>query len=86
MDEVRQLQISLGQVIRDRRKRLGYSQESFADVAGVHKNYMGSVERGERNVSLRNLQLIAKALRLPLTMLIALAEAESVTNELDRET
>jgi transcriptional regulator with XRE-family HTH domain len=84
MDEVRQLQVSLGQVIRDRRKRMGHSQESFADAAGVHKNYMGSVERGERNVSLRNLKLIAKALGLPLTMLIALAEADTLGDESDR--
>lgn len=55
---------------------MGYSQESFADVVGVHRTYMGSVERGERNLSLRNLERIALALGIPLSTLLALAEAD----------
>ena len=71
-----ELQLSLGRVIRERRSRMGYSQESFADVVGVHRTYMGSVERGERNLSLRNLERIAHSLGIPLSTLLALAEAD----------
>lgn len=69
------MQIALGKAIREQRKRLGYSQESFADEIGIHRTYMGAVERGERNVSLKNLMRIAKTLGVPLSSLIAEAEA-----------
>ncbi len=48
-------QKQLGEVIRDKRKALGYSQEDFASECGVHRTYMGAVERGERNISLMNI-------------------------------
>lgn len=66
--------LSLGRVIRDRRAKLGYSQESFAHEVGVHRTYMGSVERGERNVSLDNLVRIANALETRLSVLVAAGE------------
>ena len=71
----KQMQVRLGRVIRELRSRLGYSQESFADVVGLHRTYIGSVERGERNISLQNLVRIAKALGIPLSTLIAEAES-----------
>ena len=37
----------LGETIRNRRKKFGYSQESFAHHCGVHRTYMGAIERGE---------------------------------------
>jgi len=46
------LQVALGERIRELRKKAGYSQEGFADAAGVHRTYMGTLERGEANVSL----------------------------------
>lgn len=69
------MQVCLGRVIRERRSRLGYSQESFADVVDLHRTYIGSIERGERNVSLQNLTRIADALGIRLSVLIAEAEA-----------
>lgn len=72
----KQIQRSIGRVIQARRSRLGYSQESFADAIGVHRTYIGSVERGERNVTLKNLLLIAEGLKMPLSTLIAAAEAD----------
>lgn len=72
----KQFQKCLGSVIRARRAKLGYSQESFADVVGLHRTYVGSIERGERNISVKNLLAIAEALSIPLSSLIALAESE----------
>jgi transcriptional regulator with XRE-family HTH domain len=68
------LQTSLGRVIRDLRSKRGYSQESFAHAVGLHRTYMSDIERGERNVSLRNLVRIAATLEVPLSRLIAVAE------------
>lgn len=51
-----------GQKVRELRLALGISQEALADQAGVHRTFMGSVERGERNISLENIVKIAKAL------------------------
>lgn len=69
---------SFGRVMRVQRERLGYSQESFADRVALHRTYIGSVERGERNVSLRNLLRIADALGKPLSNLLAQAEKDSI--------
>lgn len=55
-------QKQLGAAIRDRRKALGYSQEAFAAACGLHRTYMGAVERGERNISLANILRVATAL------------------------
>lgn len=74
------MRVSLGIVIREQRAKLGYSQESFGDVAELHRNYVGSIERGERNISLDNLVRIADAIGIPLSTLIALAEANIVTS------
>jgi len=54
----------LGSVIRVKRKELGYSQEEFASQCGVHRTYMGAIERGERNISLMNIIRITNALKL----------------------
>jgi transcriptional regulator with XRE-family HTH domain len=70
-----QMQVSLGQVVRAKRSQLGYSQEAFADKVGLHRTYIGSFERGERNLSLQNLVRIANALELSLSCLLAEAEA-----------
>jgi transcriptional regulator with XRE-family HTH domain len=75
MISAEELQKSLGHVIRTRRSQRGYSQESFADEIGLHRTYIGSIERGERNVSLQNLLRIAQALGIPLSILIAEAES-----------
>ena len=52
-----------GKRIRKRRLELGISQEKLADLAGLHRTYVGSVERGERNVSFLNILRLAKALK-----------------------
>jgi len=67
-------QKQLGTVIRNNRKELGYSQEAFASCCGVHRTYMGAVERGERNISLMNIIRVATALKIKPSELLALAK------------
>ena len=52
-----------GETVRQLRESEGISQEELADRCGLHRTYIGSVERGERNVSLANIVRIAQALR-----------------------
>jgi transcriptional regulator with XRE-family HTH domain len=68
------LQRALGDRVRELRKKAGYSQEGFADAAGVHRTYIGTLERGEANVSLGNLQKVSKALEITLSELFRTVE------------
>lgn len=54
----------LGNRIRELRKSQGFSQEGFAAEVGLDRTYMGSVERGERNIAALNLIRIAKSLKV----------------------
>lgn len=51
-----------GQRVRALRERTGLSQEALAAKAGIHRTYMGGIERGERNLCLRNILRLAAAL------------------------
>jgi len=53
------------------RKKLGISQEALADLAGLHRTYVGSIERGERNVSIDNIERLARALGQDVLDLLA---------------
>jgi transcriptional regulator with XRE-family HTH domain len=55
-----------GRLVRDLRGRAGYSQEELADIAGIHRTYLGGIERGERNPSLKNIERIANALKVSI--------------------
>ena len=56
------LQRVVGENLRRYRQDRGFSQEAFADELGVHRTYMGGIERGERNLTLRSLERIAECI------------------------
>lgn len=56
------IKVTFGIRIRELRQAKGISQEALADKAGLDRTYISSIERGKRNVSLLNIELLAKAL------------------------
>lgn len=63
----------IGRAIRHHRELLRLSQEELADRAGMDRSYLGGIERGRRNPSLKNLQKVADALGADLDVLFATA-------------
>lgn len=61
----------LGLAIRRRRQELGWSQEHLAEIANVHRNFVGHVERGEQNVSIDSLVRFSVSLKTTLSQLFA---------------
>jgi transcriptional regulator with XRE-family HTH domain len=66
----------LGKAIRTLREARNLTQESLADQAGMTANYVGDTERGERNISVRALWLIADGLDVPASTLLVEAEKQ----------
>jgi len=58
-----------GKQVRNLRRDRGWSQEDLADNSGVHRTYIGAIERGEQNVSIDNIIKLAKALSVSLEQL-----------------
>ena len=59
-----------GNNLRKIRLDKGISQEALADIAGLHRTYLSSVERGERNVTLQTIERLAKALNISMAKLM----------------
>lgn len=57
------IRVRFGELVRQKRHELGLTQEELAEKAGLHPTYVGSVERGERNIALENIVSLAKALK-----------------------
>lgn len=68
MDDIR---TRFGLRVRQLRNERGWSQEDFADRAGIHRTYVGSIERGEQNISLVNIEKLAGTLGVSLAELFA---------------
>ena len=66
----REILIKFGQKVRERRIELGLSQEELASRAGVHRTYIGMIERAEKNITLENIEKISKALKLNIDSLM----------------
>ena len=63
----REVLIKFGQKVRAERDKLDFSQEELASRAGVHWTYIGMIERAEKNITLENIEKVAKALNLKLS-------------------
>jgi transcriptional regulator with XRE-family HTH domain len=59
-----------GERVRELRKAKGFSQEAFAAHCGLDRTYVGGIERGERNVALRNIAVIANSLGISISELL----------------
>ncbi|MDR1632221.1 MAG: helix-turn-helix transcriptional regulator [Dysgonamonadaceae bacterium] len=59
-----------GENVRKYRTEQHISQEKLAEAAGVHRTYIGMIERAEKNITLRNIEKIAKALDIHITELL----------------
>jgi transcriptional regulator with XRE-family HTH domain len=57
--------------VRARRLERGLTQETLAEIAGIHRNYLGGIERRERNVGLDNLEALADALDISIAELLS---------------
>ena len=68
----REILIKFGKKVREERTKLGLSQEALANHAGVHRTYVGMIERAEKNITLKNIEKIARALKIPLDKLMNL--------------
>ena len=68
--------VAFGRAIRDVRRERGISQEQLGYDSGLHRTYIGGIERGERNPSLANILRIAEALEVAPSALLAATERD----------
>jgi transcriptional regulator with XRE-family HTH domain len=78
---IESLQQSLGLRIRELRSKHGWTQEQLAEFCGLHRTYLGHVERGEKNVSLSTVLRVANALGVRIAFLLGRSQAASSTPE-----
>ena len=77
-DTLQGLLRAFGQRVRELRQSQGFSQEGFADKCGVHRTFMGTIERGESNLSFQNIAKVAETLGVTLAVLFADLESAAV--------
>ncbi|MFZ1382335.1 MAG: helix-turn-helix transcriptional regulator [Scrofimicrobium sp.] len=69
------LQLTVGANLRRIRQGMGQSQERFAETLGVHRTYLGGLERGERNLTLKSVEKLAEQLSIdPVTLMTPLSD------------
>jgi transcriptional regulator with XRE-family HTH domain len=64
----------IGLALRQSREAVGWSQETLAFESGIHRTYIGAIERGEKNVTIRNIHRIARTLGVSIAEIMQLAE------------
>lgn len=69
-----QLVFALSLILRERREFLEISQSDLARKSGLHRSYIGDLERGSRNISVKNLSRLASALEVPASKVLSMAE------------
>lgn len=69
-----QLVFALSLILRERREALDVSQSDLARRSGLHRSYIGDLERGSRNISVKNLSRLASALEVPASKILSSAE------------
>lgn len=62
-----EISIKFGEKVRELRNKKGLSQEKLAEIADVHRTYIGMIERAEKNITLVNIEKIAKALNVSIS-------------------
>lgn len=62
--------VAFGKRVREMRKAKGISQEKLAEMAGIDRSYMGNIERGEKNITLKKIYEICDALQIDIRILI----------------
>lgn len=72
------IQMAFGNVIKKYRKKLGLSQEKFALKISMDRTYYASVENGKRNISLKNIEKIAKGLNVSISKIFVEIENENI--------
>jgi transcriptional regulator with XRE-family HTH domain len=72
---------ALGRRIRELRTTKGWSQERFAEICGVHRTYMGHLERGEKNASLGSVARVARAFGIALSELLSGIDVEPASTD-----
>jgi|LSQX01.1.fsa_nt_gb transcriptional regulator with XRE-family HTH domain len=70
------IRVRVGKNIQALRKKNGQSQEQLAEACGLHRTYIGSIERGERNVSILSLEKIANGLEVDVEVLVKSSEGD----------
>jgi len=73
---MRKIEQKFGERVRRLRQARRLSQEKLADISNIHRTYLGGIERGERNPSLKNIAQIAKALGVTLSELFQFEDQE----------
>ena len=69
MSKKTKILLAFGEIVREKRKERGLSQEDLAHKADLHRTYIGMIERAEKNITLENINKIAKALDTPISEL-----------------
>ena len=70
MNSKKQILITFGEKVRQIRKEKGFSQEELSYKAELHRTYIGMIERAEKNITLTNIEKIAKALEVEIKNLL----------------